>query len=376
MSKILLIFKNSILRNKLTLFLAIGTAALMGLIFYGQINADGTVFASGAISIGVVDDDNSALSEDLCGYLESSLGMEITLEDYDFLSALLIDRKLSAIIEVPAGFESSAISGQPEKVSITTLDDYENSAFIEAYLNSYMRGALVIAQAADGNAQTFSEMLSSQSSPNTITLAETNSQVDQRVKTADAYILSIGFMLMMISGITVFISNQILVDRQLGTFNRMKCSSLRSSEYVVGISLFGVICCTLTNLLFNAFVYSAGEEMPVPFGIAFWIGELFMVFSVGLAMLFAMLVNDQRSLMTVGVGYAIIGSMLGGAWFPIDFGTGFVGSVAKIFPQYWLMDLLRKYTAEFNILPNVCVLALWAVLVYLVSAVLFTRKNA
>ncbi|MDE6727690.1 MAG: ABC transporter permease, partial [Oscillospiraceae bacterium] len=207
MSKILLIFKNSIFRNKLTLFLAIGTAALMGLVFYGQINADGTVYASDTISVGVVDDDKSTLSEDLCDYLESSLGMEITFEDYDFLSALLIDRRLSAIIEVPAGFESSAISEQPEKISITTLDDYENSAFIEAYLNSYMRGVSVIAQAADGSAQTFSEMLSSQSYPNTITLAETNSQVDQRVKTADAYILSIGFMLMMISGITVFISN-------------------------------------------------------------------------------------------------------------------------------------------------------------------------
>ncbi|MBD5128783.1 MAG: ABC transporter permease [Ruminococcaceae bacterium] len=376
MSKILLIFKNSIFRSKLIIFLSLATAVLMGLVFYGQINADGTVYASDTISVGVVDEDNGTLSKDLCDYLESSLGMEITFEDYDFLSALLIDRRLSAIIEVPAGFESSAISGQPEKISITTLDDYENSAFIEAYLNSYIRGVSVIAQAADGSTQTFSKMLSSQSSPNTITLAETNSQVDQRVKTADAYVLSIGFMFMMISGITVFISNQILVDRQLGTFNRMKCSSLKSSEYVVGISLFGVICCTLTNLIFNTFVYLVGEEMPVPFGIAFWIGELFMVFSVGLAMLFAMLVNDQRSLMTVGVGYATIGSMLGGAWFPIDFGTGFVGSVAKIFPQYWLMDLLRKYTAEFNILPNVCVLALWAVLVYLVSAVLFTRKNA
>ncbi|MDE7231269.1 MAG: ABC transporter permease [Oscillospiraceae bacterium] len=376
MSKILLIFKNSILRNKLTLFLSIGTAVLMGLIFYGKINADGTVYASGTISVGVVDDDNSTLSEDLCKYLESSLGMEIISDDYDSLSALLIDRRLSAIIEVPAGFEGSAISGRPEKISITTLDDYENSAFIEAYLNSYIRGVSVIAQAADGSAQMFSEMLSSQSSPNTITLAETNSQVDQRVKTADAYILSVGFMLMMISGITVFISNQILVDRQLGTFSRMKCSSLRSSEYVIGISLFGVICCTLTNLIFNVFVYSVSGEMPVPFGVAFWVGELFMVFSVGLAMLFAMLVSDQRSLMTVGVGYAVIGSMLGGAWFPIDFGTGFVGNVAKIFPQYWLMDLLRKYTAEFNVLTNVCVLALWAVLVYLVSAVLFTRKNA
>ncbi|MDE6030037.1 MAG: ABC transporter permease, partial [Oscillospiraceae bacterium] len=324
MSKILLIFKNSILRNKLTLFLSIGTAVLMGIIFYGQINADGTVYASGTISVGVVDEDNSTLSENLCRYLENSLGMEIVSEDYDFLSALLIDRRLSAIIEVPAGFESSSISGKPGKLEITTLDDYENSAFIEAYLNTYMRGVSVIAQAADGSAETFSKMLSSQEVPNTVTLAETNSQVDKRVTTADAFNMSIGFMLMMVSGITVFISNQILVDRRLGTFDRMKCSSLKSSEYVIGVALFGGICCTATNLIFNVFVYSAGEEMPVPFGLAFWTGELFMVFSVGIAMLFAMLVNDQRSLMTVGVGYATIGSMLGGVWIPIDLDMGFM----------------------------------------------------
>ncbi len=95
-------------------------------------------------------------------------------------------------------------------------------------------------------------------------------------------------------------------------------------------------------------------------------------------MLFALLVNDQRSLMTIGVGYATIGSMLGGAWFPIELELGFVSNIAKIFPQYWLMDLLRKYPDDpnFNVLPNVCILALSSVLVYLVSAVIFTRKNA
>ncbi len=378
MSKILLIFKNSILRNKLTLFLALGTAALMIIVFYGQINADGTVYATDTISVGVVDDDNSTLSEDLRGYLENPLGMEIVTEDYDFLSSLLINRKLSAIIEVPRGFENAMISGKSGQLEITTLDDYENSAFIEAYLNSYMRGISIISQAADGNAEAFSEMLTSQSTPNTITLAETNSQTDRRVKTADAYILSFGFMLMMISGITVFISNQILVDRQLGTFNRMKCSSLKSSEYVVGISMFGILCCTAANLLFNLSAYSAGEEMPVPLLLALGINELFMLFSVGLAVLFALLVNNQRALMTVGVGYATIGSMLGGAWFPIDIEFGFVGSIAKIFPQYWLMETLREYsgTPDYNILPNILIIALAAVLVYLISAVIFTRKNA
>lgn len=378
MRKILLIFQNSILRNKLAIALAISAAALMSFIFYGKTNADAGVYTEDTVSVGIVDSDNSALSENLGKYFTDSLGMEAIYENYDILSTRLIDRQISAIIEVPRGFESSAISGTPEKLEKTTLDDYANSAFIEAYINSYMRGVSVISQAADNNAETFSKMLSSQKAPNTVTLAEANSQTDKRVKTADAYDLSVGFMLMVISGITVFISNQILVDRQLGTLDRMKCSSLKSSEYVIGISLFGVLCCTAANLLFNLFAYSIGGEMPVPLWIALGANELFMLFSVGLAMLFALLVNDQRSLMTIGVGYATIGSMLGGAWFPIELELGFVSNIAKIFPQYWLMDLLRKYPDDpnFNVLPNVCILALSSVLVYLVSAVIFTRKNA
>lgn len=377
MRRILLIFKNSVLRNKLTIILALAAAVLMSFIFYGNINADGVVYAVDAVSMGVTDYDNSALSEDLGKYLTDSLGVEVVEGDYDYLSTRLIDRQISAIIEVPRGFEETAIAGKPEKLDITTLDDYENSAFIEAYISSYMRGVSVISQAAD-SAETFREMLASQKPPNTVTLAETNSQTDARVKTADAYILSVGFMLMMISGITVFFSNQILVDRQLGTFSRMRCSSLRSSEYVIGISLFGVICCTAANLIFNLFAFSVGGEMPVPLWLALLVNELFMIFSVGLAVLFALLVNGQQALMTIGIGYATIGSMLGGAWFPIEIELGFVGSIAKIFPQYWLMDLLRKYFEDpgFNILPNVCILALAAVLVYLISAVIFTRKNA
>lgn len=377
MKKIIIILKNSVLRNRQTVFLSLAVAALMCFIFYGTINSEKTVYAVDTVSVGVEDNDNTALSQNLKNYLSDSLRMEVISGDYDYLSNLLINRDISAIIEVPQGFENSVVGGSYEKLSITTLDDYENSAFIEAYINSYMRGVSVMAQAADKDAETFSKLISSQKLPNTVTLAETNSQTDNRVKCADAYNTSIGFMLMLISGIAVFISNQILVDRQCGTFNRMKCSSLKSSEYVIGIGIFGVICFTAANLIFNLFAYSQGGEMSVPLWIAVVITELFMLFSVGLAVLFALLVSEQRTLMTIGVGYSTIGSMLGGAWFPIEEDLGFVGGITKIFPQYWFMDLLRNFeNAEFNAFPNICILALSAVLVYLVSAVIFTKKNA
>ena len=106
MRKILLIFQNSILRNKLAIALAISAAALMSFIFYGKTNADAGVYTEDTVSVGIVDSDNSALSENLGKYFTDSLGMEAIYENYDILSTRLIDRQISAIIEVPRGFES------------------------------------------------------------------------------------------------------------------------------------------------------------------------------------------------------------------------------------------------------------------------------
>lgn len=376
MKNIILIFKNSILRNKLMIFLTLFSAVLMSFTFYVRLHAEDAGINVEKISVGLADNDGK-ISENVKSYLENGLNMVVLENDYDFLSKLLIDKQISAIIEVPRGFGDSAINGRLEKLVITTLGDYENAAFIEAYMNSYMRGLSVISQAAGGDAEKFAEMLSSQKSPNTITLAETNSRVGKKTQTADAYRMMLGFLLMMISGITVFFANQILIDRRLGTYNRMRCSSLKSLEYVAGVSLFGAVCCTAANLVFNAFTFILGEEMPISFGMAVGACELFMLFSVGLAVLFALLVNDQRTLMTVGVGYATIGSMLGGVWFPVGTELGVVGNIAKILPQYWLMDLARNGSVSgYSALSAICILALSAVLVYLVSAVIFTRKNA
>ncbi len=375
MRKVILILKNSTLRSRLTVALALAAAFLMSFIFWNTISSDET--AEHKIVMGVDDRDNSALSENLAKYFTDSIGAEIISDSYDNLSVLLIDRNISAIIEVPQGFERSAIDMTPKMLEITTLDEYENSAFIQAYLNSYMSSISVISQASNGSGEVFSAMLSAMELPNTVTAA-VNPKIDKRTGAADAYNVSVGFMLMIISGITVFISNQILVDRQLGTFNRMRCASLKSLEYVIGIGLFGVACCTASNLIFNLFAFSAGEELPLSLLPAIGINELFILFSVGLAILFALLADNQQTLMTVGIGYATIGSMLGGAWFPINENLGVVSNIAKLFPQYWFMDMLRNLSEDpaYNYLPNICILALSVILVYLISAVIFTRKSS
>ncbi len=381
MKNIALIFKNSVLQNKLMILISLTAAAFMCFQFYGLSNPDNKVFANAdTVTVGICDhspEQNKTATENLKSYFEDALEMEVVEKDYDSLSKDLIDRKISAIIEVPTDFYKKTADGEPQKLELTTLGDYENAAFVEAYLNSYMSGVSVLSKAADGNEEMFSEMLGSQKLPNEIKIAESNAAVDEKALANGAFRSAIGFMTCIIAAITIMISRQIMNDRNLGTYNRMKCSSIKPSEYVLGVSVFGFICCTLMNVIFIAFAYLTSGDISAPWGAVFGAMELFGLFSVGLSTVFGLLMNNSMALMTVGVGYATIGSMLGGAWFPISDGLGAVGNIAKIVPQYWLMGMVRGFEdgADINILPNMCILALAAALSYLVSAVIFTRKS-
>lgn len=382
MKNIALIFKNCVLQNKLMILLSAAAAALMCFMFYGLLRPDNKVFANAdTVKVGICDhspEQNKTATENLKRYFEDTLGMITAEKDYDSLSKDLIDKKISAIIEVPIDFYGKAADGKPQKLEFTTLGDYENAAFIEAYLNSYMSGLSVLSKAAGGNKEMFSELLSSQKLPCEIKISEANFEVDKQVMANGAFRSAIGFMTCFIAAITIMISRQILTDKNLGTYNRMKCSSIKPTEYVLGVSVFGVVCCTLMNAVFICFAYLTSDCISVPLGAAFGGMELFGIFSVGLSTMFGLLINNPTALMTVGVGYATIGSMLGGAWFPVSDSLGAVSNIAKLVPQYWLMDMIRGFEggADINILPNMCVIALAAVLSFLISAVIFTRKKS
>lgn len=380
MRNIILIFKNSVLRNKLMLILA-AAAALIMINVFTSMSESGTMFDYGAeqINIGMIDHDSSPLSDGLKSYFTDTLGMSITEEnDYDLLANLLIDTKISAIIEIPQGMYKNAANGNVGKLTITTLDDYENAAFAEVYLNSYMQSVKILSDAADGNTSAFEEMLSSDIKLGSVTVANTGRELLQKEKSQEAYIFAVGFMLMIISGITLFISNTIITDRQIGTYSRMQCSSIKPGEYIIGVGIFGIICCSAMNLIFTLFVFSKGNDIAISCGLALLINELFVLFSVGVAIVFALCCGSQTTLFTAAIGYTTLGSMLGGAWFPINEDLGVVSNIAKLFPQYWFMDMLRSLNDDpaYNYFPNICILVLSVVLAYLISAVIFTQKSS
>ncbi|MDD4096582.1 MAG: ABC transporter permease [Oscillospiraceae bacterium] len=390
MKNIFLLIGNSIQRNKVAVFSACICAVSLSLIMalFGNIQGEETI---SRIKIGLIDHDGSALSAAFRHYLTDTLNMEL-IEDqtYDELSTTLINRRISVIVEIPENFENAAVRGQPEDLITTSLSDFENAAFVDAYLNSYMNSISVLGLGAAGDSDVFHELLL-KSETRQISVASTavpkleGALEDDEIifindsVYEDDFVPAMGFYVMFGFFFTISIAFMVFDDRSSGIYKRIQSTPVTSVQYIVGSTLFGVINGLLIIGLFFAYLLLSRTKIVVPYWSAILLMALMMLFMVGFALMLALLLKSKSAVLTVIFAYSSIASMIGGAWFPIDFGPDSLQKLAKITPNYWFMDAFNKMqeNTDANIVSNIIVLVLFIILVYLVSAIRFSQnKNA
>ncbi len=390
MKNILLLIRNSIQRNKVTVFSACICALSLSLIMalFGNITGDDTI---SRIKIGLIDHDRTALSADFRHYMTDTLNIQL-IEDQTFeeLSMTLINRNISVIVEIPENFENAMVNGHPEDLIATSLSDFENAAFVDAYLNSYMNSINILGVSAAGDKDVFHELLH-ESENRKISIRSTAVPkltsgladdemvfIDDSVY-ADSFLPSMGFYMMFGFFFAISIAFMVFDDRSSGIFHRIQSTPVTSAQYIIGSTLFGVVNGLLIIGLFFAYLFLSRTKIGVPYGNTILLMVLMMLFMVGFALMLALIMKSKSSVLTVIFAYSSMASMIGGAWFPIEFGPDSLQKLAKITPNYWFMDAFNKMqeNSRANIVSNIIVLVLFIVLVYLVSAIRFTQnKNA
>ncbi len=384
MNKILLIARNAIARSKIFVLLSVLAGIAVCVVFLAGKNIGMEFSAAKAIDIAVVDADDSVLSRHFSDYLRDRLGMHILDEtDYDALTKVLIDMDLSVIIEVPEGFEASALAGDFQKLTLTTTNDYENTAFIQAYIDTYMQGISAASQTAKGDAQLFADILHS-SSADAQPLAMTSA-----VKAPDAnsnpggFRFAAGFYMMLVMAVAICVNFLVVTDKKQNTLDRMRISAVGSLEYVLGTVLSCVLICAPTAIIPLAFIGISADSIGISFPLAVLYFMLFLFFAVGFALVTSLLFNSMETIIPVMIGFASIGCILGGAWFPIDNTIGALHLVSYLMPQYWIMNYIDSVqgndivslTADTSALTCTGILVLFTVLMYLTAAVFYGKKR-
>ncbi len=377
MKNILILTILNIKRYYYAVILSVFAAAVLSLFLYsiGNLVSDATL---AKVKVGVIDNDKSTLSEDFKRYMTEDLSYQlIENTTYDELTTELLDKDISVIIEIPENFKKLMSEGDKPKVIITSLEDYENTAFVEAYINSYLSSIQILAASSGGNQVSFDQLLTEYQKEE-ITLTQTAAaEVDaEELFGESGFINSVGFFLMFIFTISVILGFMVVEDKINGVFNRIQVTPVKPVQYIIGSGVFGMVLSIITVGLFVWFIFLTDIKTGVPLGIIFFMLMLFSLFTVGFSLLIALATKSKNAVTAIIIGFSTIGCILGGAYFSLDMAPDTMQKMAKVLPQYWFMDAFRRIQADplSNIYPNVIIISLFIVLSFLIGAVLFSQQ--
>ncbi len=377
MKNIWLLTLTSMKRNKMFLLLSV----FGGLILCFLINSMGNLSVDirlSQVAVGVMDQDQSELSLDFKEYLTGELEFKLMEgKTYEELSQELIEKNISVIIEIPEDFYEAAASGRMADITVTSLDDYENAAFLEAYLNSYMGSIRLLSGHAEGVKEEFDRLFQDYKREDISVTQSAAQEIDkQLLKEKEGFNNSIGFYLMLVFGLSIILSFIVLEDRISGVFNRVKITPVKPVQYILGTGIFGIIICLLEIIIYCGYILMTGMDIGFSLGLLVLMMVLFSLFTVCFAIVIALALKTKTAVGAVSMAFSTIGCILGGAYFPLDLAPQSLQNLAKILPQYWFMDTFRMIQLDntANVLPNIIILALFTLLTFLIGAVLFSQN--
>lgn len=375
MKKAMLVFINAARRARWLLLVALIMGVGLCAAFGAMANLSGTQY--GAIPVGFIAHESNATAEDLLFYLRQDLSMEVTVsDDIELLNTELVERHISAIVEVPAGFESALLKGEPVPLLVSFLDDYANAAFVKGYLESYTASIAMLAAGAQKSTDMFHQMLAdAQQGSVPFSTTENQGIALDDMKQQEAFKSILGFYMMIAFLLGFLVAFQVFDDRQSGVFQRVRVSNLRSIQYIAGTCMLGVA--SAVCLICPFFVYLLVTRPSVGMGLvpAAVLCLLYALFAVGVSLFVSLYLSSKNAITAAIIATSTITCLVGGAYFPINTSPVFLQKLARATPQFWFIkavDTLQE-NPQGSWGLYALVICLFALLFYILSGARFAE---
>jgi ABC-2 type transport system permease protein len=341
----------------------------------GDVNGRETQY----VKIGFADRDGSAASRDMASYFEDELGIGLVRnDDKDELDSELVGKRISGIAEIPSGFQSALLEGNPTPVELTFLDDYANEAFIRGYFYSYTDSLSVLAAASGPDAKAFENMLAeaNRRQPD-VAIESRDAKRAQQEAQEEGYGFLIGFFMMFSFMMSIVISQMLHTDRLDGTFRRIKASSATSLEYIASVAGIGFVISLIIEgpalLIWNL----TGTYSAVPPGMTFLMLFAFATLVNAIGIFVGIAMPSFSGIIAVVIAVSTITSMFGGAWFPMDMAPPMFRAISKFTPQYWMYEIVGYYEdGAGSVGVPLAIILLAALLFLILSGILFAGNKS
>ncbi|MGZ9585537.1 ABC transporter permease [Paenibacillus marinisediminis] len=365
-----------LLKEKGTFFWLLGMPIIFIVIFASVFNNIG----SSGITIQYVDQDQSEASKQFLQTIQGIDGFHLK-NNPDLTADEQIDQinngKLSALLVFPKGFGESMQSGTEQAEVVLYHDGLSGSeiapmqAVLQNISNQYQEKKLEGVLTAAGKSE--AEMKQVLTPPIKVSEKQevTGGSIDPITQIVPGYTVMFAFFV-----ITSMV-RRFIKDKESGMTARLTSTPMKSISYLIGMwipyLLVVVVQCGIL-LTFGHFAYNLN------LGDLAAIGTLILGIAIcgtGLGLMISLFVKSENQGMAFTQIITMGGAVLGGLWFPSDLMPSFLQNIGMLMPQYWAQKGMQNVMVHganvWNILPNIGVLLLIAVLALGIASLGFNR---
>lgn len=320
--------------------------------------------ADSRVGFYVVDEAQTSLSTSLVDALNASTSVRPELKDRQEALKDLDERKVSAVLLLPAGLDWDAISTAAQSVELRQLAGNTNAFVVQQGVQAALGEVSSAVQIASFSTQQgeqlvgfasqaersawFSQALSLaqtalQVTPNRVleTIADVADPVQYDPKTNS----SIGQMITWVFIPLIGLSGMLAYERQIGTLRRLFTSPTGRAVYLGG-TIIGMV---LTAMLQMTILIAFGKlVLHVNWGNSVLAIAMMLVSSTlaaaALGTMLGTLVKTESQASGLSIMVGMVLAMLGGCWYPLELFPQTVQTVVRVLPTTWTMQGMLDIT--------------------------------
>ncbi len=351
-----------LLRNRFNLFfILVFPSLLLGFIFgFGD-------FGSGNLSVGLVDMDNTTLTEVLAETLRESSPLTI-LEEED-IRGVLASGRVDYVLVIDSGFTEDVLNNKQGSLRGYSIQETNLAVPVKMKMESFISSSKSLAAAANGDVEAFYKGLNDYRN-GSFSLRSTS--LDENQKDINAAMGGIGLLSMNMLFLATFATINLLKDKENKTYYRVLASPLTVKSYMLQ---------SILSFLLVSLLQVAGAFLVIVYVFKIYLGpsvlNLFVIMSafallcVSFGVALSSIARNTRQAVNAATLLITPLSMLGGYLWPREIMPEILQKIARFLPTPWVVDGAHRVMLGnplSSAAPEIIIMLLYALVFFLLGS--------
>jgi ABC-2 type transport system permease protein len=295
-------------------------------------------------NIGVIDNDNTKLTEILLSQIEDEAQLTEIEDDDAVIRNALLNSEIDLALKIEKDYSAKVINGEKASIQTFAITETNQSEPMKLLLESLTAVASELGRQSNGDAERFYQAMEKYTNANFSAKYESFGFSSQ--EQADRTVTSLGYLAMGMMFLMSFATALLLEDKEMGVFSRITTTPITRGSYMLQHLLSYIVVAVIQIVLIFLIVpkvvdISFGSTTLIVLQVMF-VTFLFACVCIAIGLVISRFAKNTAIAGAVVslVNFPVL--MLGGCMWPKEIMPTAVQKIGSFMPSDWFLSAARK----------------------------------